>query len=126
MTRTINRQALPKVLLAVVAVVVLARACSTGGNGNDDRQGLGGVPEGCTTVDAAVSPEKVELLTKLAADFNESDEARAGGGCAFVRVQKKSSGQAATLLAGTWPEDTEGPRPVIWSPAASSWGAILN
>src|SRR5690606_24172213 len=38
----------------------------------------------------------------------------------------KSSGGAATLLAEGWDEATEGPRPVIWSPAASSWGAVLN
>ena len=127
MSRQLNRQAWPKVLLALLAVVVLARACSRGGGGDDSASpGLGEVPEGCTTVDAAVSPEKVELLTELAADFNESGEARAGGGCAFVRVQRKSSGLAASLLAGTWTEETEGPRPVIWSPAASSWGAILN
>ena len=25
-----------------------------------------------------------------------------------------------------WNEDEDGPRPVIWSPAASSWGAIVN
>ena len=122
-----NRQALPKVVLAILAVVILGRACAQSGDENGAaRPGLGEVPAGCTTVDAAVSPEKVELLTTLAADFNESPEARGGGGCTFVRVQRKSSGLAATLLAGTWPEDREGPRPVIWSPAASSWGAIVN
>ncbi|MGH9154684.1 MAG: substrate-binding domain-containing protein [Acidimicrobiales bacterium] len=121
-----KRGNLPKVLLGLLAVAVLARTCTSGDDGNDNPPGLGDGPEGCTTVDAAVSPEKVELLTTLAADFNKSPEARAGGRCTFVRIQRKSSGLAASLLAGTWTEDTEGPRPVIWSPAASSWGAILN
>ncbi|MDP9072165.1 MAG: substrate-binding and VWA domain-containing protein, partial [Actinomycetota bacterium] len=114
-------------------MAAVAGGCTTA----DDDGGGGGVfgggdspeqaPEGCTTVDAAVSPEKLELLTALAATFNRSDEARAGGGCAFVRVQRKSSGAAATLLADGWRDErADGPRPVIWSPAASSWGAVLN
>jgi Ca-activated chloride channel family protein len=43
-----------------------------------------------------------------------------------VRPQKKSSGGAATLLYTNWDEHTEGPKPVIWSPAASSWGGVVN
>ncbi|MGH9164879.1 MAG: substrate-binding domain-containing protein [Acidimicrobiales bacterium] len=115
-----------KVLLALAAVVLIARSCnqdgsSTSGDGDPD-----GPPSGCTTVDAAVSPEKLELLTTLAGTFNSSAAAKAGGNCSFVRVQKKSSGAAARLLAEGWDEGAEGPRPVIWSPAASSWGAVLN
>src|SRR6185295_11030697 len=30
------------------------------------------------------------------------------------------------LLANGWPDDTSSPQPVIWSPAASAWGAVLN
>jgi Ca-activated chloride channel family protein len=117
--------------IAVLAVAALAQTCSRDG-GNDVAGGGGGsgladVPSGCTAVDAAVSPEKVELLTGLAATFNQSDAARADGRCTFVRVQSKSSGAAATALAGGWrDEQVEGPKPTIWSPAASSWGAVLN
>ena len=35
----------------------------------------------------------------------------------------KSSGAAAQLLSTNWDEGVDGPRPVVWSPAASSWGA---
>ncbi len=117
--------------IAVLAVAALAQTCSRdGGNdvaGGGSGSGLADVPSGCTAVDAAVSPEKVELLTGLAATFNQSDAARAGGRCTFVRVQRKSSGAAATALAGGWrDEQVEGPKPTIWSPAASSWGAVLN
>jgi Ca-activated chloride channel family protein len=81
----------------------------------------------CVTVDAAVSPEKVELLTQLAGAFNQSDDAQVGDRCVFVRVQRKSSGVAADLLTQGWPdEEAEGPRPVLWSPSASSWGAVVN
>ncbi|MDP9387573.1 MAG: substrate-binding and VWA domain-containing protein [Actinomycetota bacterium] len=114
------------VVLAVLAVIGVAQNCSGGGNGGEQAGG-GDVPANCTAVDAAVSPEKVELLTRLATDFNRSDEARAGGRCTFVRVQSKSSGQAARVLADGWrDESVDGPRPVIWSPAATSWGAVLN
>ena len=112
--------------LAVIAVMALAQTCSSGDEGGGSAGG-GEVPSGCTAVDAAVSPEKVELLTRLASDFNESDAAREGGGCTFVRIQRKSSGTAATVLAAGWTDqEVEGPQPVIWSPAASSWGAVLN
>lgn len=113
--------------IAVIAVMALAQTCSSGDDGDSAGGDLGEVPSGCTAVDAAVSPEKVELLTRLAADFNSSDAAKEGGGCTFVRIQRKSSGTAATVLAAGWrDEEAEGPKPVIWSPAASSWGAILN
>jgi Ca-activated chloride channel family protein len=74
----------------------------------------------------ATSPEKLALLTDLARRFNESKAADIDGGCAFVRVQSKASGAAEQLLANRWDEAAEGPRPVIWTPAASSWGALLD
>ncbi|MGH9281000.1 MAG: substrate-binding domain-containing protein [Acidimicrobiales bacterium] len=88
--------------------------------------GLTAAPDGCTTVDVAASPEKYDLLNDLATTFNSSKEATSGV-CAFVQVRKVSSGAAMQLLADGWAgEAANGPRPVVWSPAASSWGAILN
>ena len=123
-----RRSARSGALLAALAVLLLAQACSGKGNGTGSQStGLGDVPKGCTAVDAASSPEKVELLTKLAAAFNASPAAHEGGHCTFVRVQKKSSGVAATALAAGWRDEAvDGPQPTIWSPAASSWGAVLN
>ena len=81
----------------------------------------------CTVVDMAVSSEKVQLLSELASTFNESPEARTDDGCVFVEPRNKASGAAATLLADGWPDEaTEGPKPVVWSPASSAWGAIVN
>ncbi|MEA2972249.1 MAG: Ca-activated chloride channel [Actinomycetota bacterium] len=119
-----------RTVVVVVAVALAAGACSTsdgsgGGPGGGD--GLQSIPKGCTAIDMQVSPEKVELLTDLARTFNSSDEAKPGGRCAFVRVQRKSSGVGMSLLVDGWPDEaTNGPRPVIWSPASSAWGAILN
>ncbi|HEX2023928.1 MAG TPA: extracellular solute-binding protein [Acidimicrobiales bacterium] len=111
-----------------VVTLMLAAACTIGGDSDGDGGGaFDAVPEGCTAVDMAVSPEKVELLTELARQFNGSEEAEQGDVCAFVRVHRKSSGTAMQLLSEGWPEGpANGPRPVVWSPASSAWGAVLN
>ncbi|MHB1137824.1 MAG: vWA domain-containing protein [Microthrixaceae bacterium] len=115
--------------MAATAVVLvgalLAAACSSGedegGSGGDDpRRG------DCVTVDVAVSSEKIDLLGDLADDFNDSDQAEVDGECVFVEVRSKASGGAMSALAEGWDEAEDGPRPVIWSPASSSWGTILN
>jgi Ca-activated chloride channel family protein len=124
MTRSLTR-----LLTALLAVGLLAAACSDDAGDTDGAFDGGNVeedPGDCIVVDLSVSSEKIELLTELARDFNGSDEATVGDRCVFARVQSKASGGAAQLLASEWDEDSEGPRPVIWSPAASSWGAILN
>ncbi len=109
-------------LAAVVALLVLA-SCTSGGNNNSSGDG----PGGCIDVTIASSPEKLDLLTELSKRFNEGDDNKVDGKCSFVRVAKVSSGAGATLLADGWPdEESNGPRPVVWSPAASSWGAVVN
>ena len=110
---------------AVLAVGLVAAGCSGGGSDAADPNGLGD-PGDCTVVDLAVSSEKIDLMNALAKSFNGSDAAELGDGCAFARPYSKASGGATDLLADGWPESGEGERPVIWSPAASSWGQILN
>jgi Ca-activated chloride channel family protein len=112
---------------AGLAAALLASACVGGGGGSDaDGDDPFGDAGDCTVIDVAVSSEKIDLMTDLAQDFNGSEDAEIEGGCAFVRPYSKASGGATTLLAEGWDEEAEGPRPVIWSPAASSWGQILN
>jgi len=116
-----------RVLVALVVAVVLLRACALGGDddGGDDDLGLG-EPGDCVVVDMAISSEKIDLLRDLAGTFNDGD-AEVDGRCVFVRPQSKASGGAMQLLLDGWTdEEAEGPRPVIWSPAASSWGAVLD
>lgn len=110
--------------LAAALVVALAAAACTG---DDDDAGTAGGPTGdCVQVPAAVSSEKIELLTDLATTFNESEDARVGDRCVAVEVTSVASGAATTQLAEGWDTEADGPAPVIWSPAASSWGRILN
>ena len=112
--------------LAVLACVVALAACQPPDGETDSTSGTDDVPSGCAAVDVASSPEKLELLTELAATFNDSESAQ-DGGCVVVRVQRKSSGAGATALVNGWTDEaTDGPKPVIWSPAASSWGAVVN
>jgi Ca-activated chloride channel family protein len=114
------------VIAALACALVLAACTPPASDDGGTSSGTGDVPKGCTAVDVASSPEKVELLTTLAATFNDSKEAEEGG-CVVVRVQRKSSGAGATALVNGWDDEaTEGPKPVIWSPAASSWGAVVN
>ena len=110
---------------ALVALLTLAASCS-GGTDTTSGSGTSGLESAgsCTAVDVAVSPEKLDLLTSLAKSFN-AKKVTADGRCVFVRVQKKSSGAAEQALAAGW-TDADGPRPVIWSPASSAWGAVLN
>lgn len=110
----------------LLTAALVVTACGGGDDDGGDDEGSLEDPGDCIPVDLASSPEKLELLTDLADDFNGSDEADMGDDCAFVRVQRKSSGAAEQLLAKGWDENADGPRPVIWSPAASTWGAVLN
>lgn len=119
-------------LAGIVALAVLAAACSAESSDlSFDDDGNIQVDRGdCVVVDAAVSPEKIELLTDMAEEFNRSDLATAQVDgeerCVAVAVQSKASGGAAQLLDTGWDEGPEGPRPVIWSPASSAWQTVLN
>jgi Ca-activated chloride channel family protein len=122
-----ERMIRPRSLTALALLLALAAgACSVSVESGDDGDGLED-PGDCIAVDMAVSPEKLDLLTDLANTFNDSDEAEVDGDCIFVRVQRKSSGEGANLVANDWPgPDVNGPKPVIWSPASSAWGAVVN
>lgn len=103
----------------LIALMLLVTACA--GDPTD-----AGVPEGCVEIPAHVSSEKVTLLTELAEDFNRTGP-EVDGQCVAVTVYRTASGKAASLLAEGWPADgSEGPAPVLWSPASSAWGAVVN
>ncbi len=115
----------------VVAALGLTAACtsitSDTSPSTTGSTGIGGAnPANCVTVDLAVSPEKITLLTDLARTFNGQHQ-QVGGRCVLARPSTKASGAAATLLAAGWPDpDVNGLQPVIWSPSASGWGQIVN
>ena len=113
--------------LALVLAITLSACSSSSGSGDNSDDLSSADPGDCIVVDMASSPEKITLMTELAKEFNGSDQAKVGDKCVFVRPRSKASGAGAALLAAGWPEpDTNGPQPVIWSPAASAWGAVVN
>jgi Ca-activated chloride channel homolog len=109
-------------LLACMLLTI--SACSTSKNATDAANDLGS-PGDCLVVDMAVSPEKIDLLTSLAQDFNKSRN-KVDGQCIFVNPKSKASGGAMQALSNGWDENADGPEPVVWSPASSAWGAILD
>ena len=113
--------------LAFVLATTLAACSSSAGSGDNSDDLSSADPGDCIVVDMASSPEKITLMTQLAKEFNGSDQAKVGDKCVFVRPKSKASGAGAALLAAGWPDPaTNGPQPVIWSPAASAWGAVVN
>jgi Ca-activated chloride channel family protein len=125
-------------VIALTMSLLLLASCVSGDEtlGDDDittptfRPNGGGTIEvktgNCIVVDITVSPEKIDLINDLARTFNGSKDARVNNKCIAVRPQSKASGGAMQALVDGWDEAIEGPRPVVWSPAGSTWGAILN
>ena len=110
------------ILLAVVAVAAVA-VVSTGGDGdNGDGESTDqgpAAPTGAVRIPFAYSPEKEKLLVPLIRRFNEQRD-EVGGKPIFVEGEVVSSGEAETKIADGRLE------PVVWSPASSLWGRLLN
>jgi Ca-activated chloride channel family protein len=108
---------------------LLASSCALGGGpmADDDPEEAAAActPADCIVVDVAVSPEKASLIVELAKAFNSSDE-RVGGRRIVVRPRERASGAVADRLTAGWGDDPDDPRPVLWAPAARSWGAIVD
>ncbi|MEC3977937.1 substrate-binding and VWA domain-containing protein [Amycolatopsis sp. H20-H5] len=82
----------------------------------------------CTGADAialhvTASPEKSGIVTEIANDYSGRTVA---GHCVDVLVQGKSSGLAMQALARGWNDAIDGPRPDVWTPAASGWVNLLR
>ncbi len=112
--------------LAMVTASCISGDFSPGGESSTDTDPSDVVPSGCREVPTHVSSEKVTLLTALADQFNESGP-EIDGECVAITVYRTASGRGASQLAEGWPGDeSAGPPPVVWSPASSAWGAVVN
>jgi len=121
-----GRSRVPLVVAAVVGVVaVLGVRSLVGGDGEGGAADPAADTGDCVVVQLAASSEKAALLRDLAADYAQ-DDGDADGRCGRVEVTSKASGGAMEALARGWDEAVDGPRPDVWSPAASSWTVLLR
>lgn len=128
-----NRTPLIVAAVAGVALIIAVKAFSGGGGGDDGPSADPSTSAGprpsnanCTQVALTASSEKAALLQQIADGWNGSDASEVSGTCTEVTVTSKASGGAADALARDWDEAVDGPRPDVWSPAASSWTGLLR
>lgn len=79
----------------------------------------------CTPLAVSVSQEKAALLGEIAESHNRESQTSSGP-CVVVKVTAKPSGTAEEALARGWDDRIDGPRPDVWSPAATSWTVLLQ
>jgi len=119
-----GRSRVPLVVAAVLGIVAVlgVRSLVAGGDGTPAASRDDG---DCVVLQVAASSEKAALLRDLAAEYAD-DDPEVEGRCARVEVTSKASGGAMDALARGWDEAVDGPRPDVWSPASSSWTALLR
>jgi Ca-activated chloride channel family protein len=115
------------IVVVAFGLIALVGSCTAGDEeGGNGASAATSVPGDCVEVPAAVSSEKVTLLTDLAESFNATDP-EVNGTCVRMVIYRVASGKATSLLVEDWPEGGDpAPPPVLWSPASSAWGAVLN
>ena len=112
-----------RVAVIVLALAAVAAAVVVTQLGDDE--GAGGSAGGdrpaseATRISFVYSPEKEALLAPLIRRFN-AEGVEAGGRPVFVDAEVVASGEAEAQIArGRL-------KPVVWSPASSLWGRLLN
>jgi Ca-activated chloride channel homolog len=111
------------VIVLAVAAVLIAIVITAGGGGGKTKAGGGGSAtkpaSDAIRVSFVYSPEKQKLIQPLIDKFN-AETRRSGGRPVFIEGQVVSSGDAETKIAKRQLQ------PVLWSPASSLWGRLLN
>lgn len=109
--------------LLAIALIVVLRAVFTGDDEGEQPATANACEGDSVRLRVASSPEKVGIVERLAQTYSGRT---VDGRCVEVQVQSKSSGAAMQALAKGWNEATDGPRPDVWSPAASGWVTMLR
>jgi Ca-activated chloride channel family protein len=110
------------VIVLAVAAVLIAIVITAGGGGGKSKGGGGSAAKPASDairVSFAYSPEKQKLIQPLIEKFN-AEGRRSGGKPVFIEGQVVASGDAETKIAKRQLQ------PVLWSPASSLWGRLLN
>ena len=110
------------VIVLAVAAVLIAIVIGASGGGSKGKGGGGSATKPSSDairVSFVYSPEKQKLLEPLIEKFN-SERHQSDGKPVFVDAQVVASGDAETKIAKRQLQ------PVLWSPASSLWGRLLN
>jgi Ca-activated chloride channel family protein len=111
------------VVLAIGLIVGLRSLTSgSGGSGDSAPVAKCSGPD-AVAVNVTSSPEKFGIVAQLAKDYSGRTVA---GKCVDIMATSRSSGAAMQALANGWNEAVDGPRPDVWTPAASGWVNILR
>lgn len=112
---------LGRALVIALAVAAVAVAFVTSRESDEEPAGRAAdqPPAGALRISFFYSPEKEDLLVPLVKRFNDSG-ARSGGKRVFIDAKNVSSGEVQSEVAAGKLE------PVLWSPASSFWGRLLN
>ena len=116
-----RRRRRPTALLAA-ACILLVLALGIGGFVvfvNQPAQSLA-CREGNLPLHVVVSPDQAGVVTQAAAEYERRRPA-VDDRCVDVQVRGTDSAEAAAALSTGWDESTQGPRPDVWVPAASTW-----
>jgi len=106
-------------IAVVIAFVVSGRSDSKPNPKASSAGAAARAPAGALTLTLYYSPEKEKLLVPLVNRFNAEKHTSAGR-VVFIDARNKASGDVERQIAqGTL-------RPVLWSPASSLWGRLLN
>ncbi len=134
--RSGSRLPLVAALVAGVLLIALVRLFAGGGNDDDPAAAppsaasapsgaAASARAGCLRLTVAASSEKAALMGQIAGRYGRTAPT-VDGTCVDVRVVSKASGGAEAALARGWDAAVDGPRPDVWSPAASTWVSILR
>ena len=115
------------VVVGVVAIVAVrlvvggSGSSSPGGDPTDVARDTGD----CVALTVAASSEKAALLGTIAKQYEKTGP-QVAGTCVAVEVTSVASGGGEAALARGWDEEVDGPRPDVWTPAASTWARLLE
>ena len=104
---------------AVVGIMVVVGVHYLHGRGEESPRA------GCPTVVVTASVDKSDLMAEAAARYNASDR-RVGADCYGISVRPMASGVAEARLAQDRWDESWGPVPDAWTPAASTWLQLLR
>ncbi|MEV8631206.1 substrate-binding and VWA domain-containing protein [Streptosporangium sp. NPDC051023] len=119
-----RRRVLPYLMAVVLAIGLIAGLrWFFGGGGAENEENRAACQGQAVTIRIASSQDKIATLREAAKEYSGRTVA---GHCTVVTVDAVNSGRSMRTLAKGWDERTDGKRPDVWTPSASTWLALLR